>query len=89
MNELWDSDSLGEVAKLQGFLPYLESAITKLETTLENQVFAAIDKGQLTPDQALLYWQQKLTYRRLLRHFSQRVNVAQTVSHRVASTLGV
>lgn len=83
MASMRETDSLGEMARLAGFLPLLERQISKMERTLESKVFMLMDKGSLTPDMALYFWQEKLALRRLLSHFNQTVRIGQTIGENI------
>ena len=74
-----ETDTLGQVAQLAGFLPYLEEAIDKLDAALEAKVFRLLDTGQLTPQLAMFAWQEKLILRRLVRSFNTKIRVAQSI----------
>lgn len=74
-----DLGLIREGVRLQGFLPYLEDAVSKMEGQLEGRVFRLLDEGKLTPELALMAWMEKLAYRRLIRKFDQQVRIGQAV----------
>ena len=75
-----DAGMVQEAARLLPMLPYLEEYIHKLDKALEQKTFTKLDKGELTPDMALYAWQEKMAYRRLLRHFNQQVRIGQAIA---------
>lgn len=83
-----DAGTIAEGARLSGMLPYLEQYIDKLERTLENKVFARLDKGELTPEEAMFAWQEKLILRRLVRHFTQQTRIGLAVADEHIEELG-
>ena len=84
-----ETDALGEVAQLAGFLPYLEQALDKMDAALERKVFRLLDTGELTPQLAVYAWQEKLMLRRLLRTFDQKVKIATAIGERVAPEINI
>lgn len=83
-----DAGTIAEAARLSGMLPYLEQYIDKLEHTLETKIYQKLDKGELTPDQALFAWQEKLILRRLIRHFTHQTRIGQTIASEHIEELG-
>lgn len=83
MASMRETDSLGEMARIAGFLPLLEQQISKMDRTLETKVFALMNKGTLTPDMALYFWQEKLALRRLLSHFNQSARIGQAIGENI------
>lgn len=84
-----ETDALGQVAQLAGFLPYLEEAIDTMDAALEARVFGLLDKGELTPQLALFAWQEKKILRLLLRRFNTKVKVATSIGERLAPELNI
>lgn len=79
MLEHKDLQKISEGARLQGFEPYLKDYVEKMERTLVNKVFRALEEKTLTPEVALYAWMELLSYRRLLRKFQQQVQIGIAV----------
>lgn len=77
-----DAGTISEGAHLSGLLPYLEEYIGKLERTLDFQTMQRLDAGELTPDLALIAWQEKRALRKVLSHFKQTIRIGLTVADR-------
>lgn len=89
MSSFAETDEIGNLAHLVGFLPYLEDAISKMEQALETRVYMQMDKGELTPDKAMYYWQEKLVLRRILRRFQQRTRAGQSLGERLQQQMEI
>lgn len=62
---------------LQNLLPGLEEEVDRQEQAVINTAIAKLDKGELTPDQAMYLWMEIKTLRQLLRRVNQKVKVGQ------------
>lgn len=89
MASMEELDQLGSMAELQGFLPYLQDAIDKMERTLENKVFMLLDQGKLTEQLALYAWQEKLILRRIVSRFNTKIRVGSTIAERYSQDLNI
>lgn len=61
-----------EGVRLGAALPGLQSELRGMEDALFARVFAELEKGKLTPEQALWAWLELHTYRRLERRLRTR-----------------
>ena len=75
------------VSFLVELMPFLESEIGELIKALENKTFSALNKGELTPQDAINAWAEKNSYVKLLSKFKQRVRIGQSVGETVKNTL--
>src|SRR5690242_8899812 len=82
-----DLSDIRNVAVIQGFLPYLEAELAKMDKALENRVLTALEHGEFTPQQALEAWYEKATYTKLLRRLTQVVRIGQAKGSAYASEL--
>ena len=74
-----DQSVIAQGARFINILPEIEDFLSKIEEAQERKVFAALDKGELTPQAALNAWIEKRLMRQLYSRFAQRVKIAQTV----------
>lgn len=82
-----DLERLSDGAKLANLLPYLEAEIDKMEEGLINRVLGKMNKGELTPEEALSAWSQFSAYRTLRKRFSSKVRMGQSAAARVKPEL--
>ena len=75
------------VSFLTELMPFLEVEIAGLVKALENKTFSALNKGELTPQDALNAWAEKNSYVKLLTKFKQRVNIGQDLGGKLQTTL--
>ena len=75
------------VSFLVELMPFLEVEIAGLVKTLENKTFSALNKGELTPQDALNAWAEKNSYIKLLSKFKQRINTGQDLGGKFQASL--
>ena len=75
------------VSFLVELMPFLEREIGELVKALENKIFSALNKGELTPQDALNAWAEKNSYVKLLSKFKQRVRSGQSIAGQYQTTL--
>lgn len=68
-------------AKLASSMPEIADEVDKMIKSTQNKVFMKINKGELTPDQALSYWMEVYSYVRLLQRFETNVAVADQITN--------
>ena len=76
-------------ARLSGALPYLKAEVDRMQEAIENRVFSQLSAGVLTPEAALLAWQEKIALRSMLRRIEQRVSVGVSAGERAAPALAI
>lgn len=89
MASMEELDQLGSMTELQGFLPYLQDAIDKMDRMLERKVFNLLDQGKLTEQLAVYAWQEKLILSRLVDRFNTKVRVATSIGERYSQDLTI
>lgn len=62
---------------LQNLLPGLEEEVDRQEQGIIVKAIAMLDKGELTPEQAMYLWMEIKTLRQLLRRVNNKVKVGQ------------
>lgn len=72
---------LRAAAKLASSMPEIADEVDKMIKSTQNKVFMKINKGELTPDQALSYWMEVFSYVRLLQRFETNVAVADQITN--------
>lgn len=87
MNEAQEMGEVSQLARLQGFLPYLEDAIAKMQLAVVNRAKTAQTQGTLTSDLALALWMEFLANERLLARMGARERGAQGSAARYAPLL--
>lgn len=75
-----DAGTIAEGAHLAGLLPYLKEYIGKLERALDKRTIQRLSKAELTPELALIAWQEKNALRSVLTHFTQAVRIGVSVA---------
>lgn len=81
-----DASLIAEGARLAGVLPYLEEELDKIERRLDMRIYAQLDKDELSPDQALLAWQEKHILKRIRNSFVTKVKMGTSVAERNATS---
>jgi hypothetical protein len=79
--------SIREGVKLDALMPYVADEVSKMERALENRVQSELQAGTLTPEKALQAWIEKLSYRKLLSKFTQKVSIGQSMGQKHQSSL--
>lgn len=74
-----DLAAIQDGARLAGVLPYLQAEAATIKKGIENQVYAALREGTLTPDKAMFFWMQHLAARETVQKFEQKVRIGQTI----------
>ena len=69
-----------EAVRLAGILPEIEGFLAKMQRAVEVRTLIALDKGLLTPDQALYAWMEVGTLRKLLGKFKGPALAASTLT---------
>ena len=69
-----------EAARLAGILPEIEGFLGRMQRAVETRTLIALDKGLLTPDQALYAWMEVGTLRKLLGKFKGPALAATTLT---------
>lgn len=72
---------LRTAAKLASSMPEIADEVAGMVKATQNKVFMKINKGELTPDQALSYWMEVYSYVRLLQRFETNVAVADQITN--------
>lgn len=71
-------------ARLAGSLPTITEEVTRMKTTVENRIYAAIRDGRLTPDMAMNAWHEMQAYSRFFNNVRSRVKVGEEVGVKIA-----
>lgn len=87
MTEAEELGLIRDAARLSGFLPELKEVIYKMERIAERKVLDALARGELTPEKALLAWQEKAIMRGILAKFDQKVLVGSSLASQHQNTL--
>lgn len=85
--EMLDISVIQQGARFINILPEIENFLNSMEDALERKVYAALDKGELTPQAALNAWIEKRTMQQLYTKFAQRVKMAQTMGTQYQDTM--
>lgn len=78
--KLAEFGDIAEASRLVGMLPFLKTTLDKMERAVENRVKIALERGEFTPDQAMMAWQEKMLIRKLFDGINMRVNVGTSVA---------
>ncbi len=65
-------------------MPMLEHELGVMEQALEKRIFALIDAGTFSQQQALDAWLEKRAYARLLRRLTKHIRAGSTASERIS-----
>lgn len=84
MNSVEKLAAVRDGAKVKALLPYLEAEMTSLLAQVDGKAADLYAKGALTPDVAALLWAERLAYRKVLRHFDQRVRLGAAIGEDIA-----
>jgi hypothetical protein len=64
-------------------LPMIEGEVERMEAALVRRVYTALEAGTLTPEAALLAWQEKYLSQKLIKRLTQKVRVGKVASERL------
>lgn len=76
-----------DMAVIDQFMPYVQAELDRLEKALVNQTLQALDRSELTAEQAFQAWTQLNAYRKVTRGMRQKANMTLSEAEKVAPEL--
>jgi hypothetical protein len=73
--------------RVQGFMPYIEAEVTRLQEQTVSKMYAAVIHNELTPEKAVAGWYEVAAYRNLLNALTTRVKVGQRTGEAMADQM--
>lgn len=79
--------ALSDGARLAGALPYVRAELEALERAVENRVYSALERGELSAEAANAAWIEKASLRRLLKRLEAKVRMGTAAGEAAAEEL--
>lgn len=76
-------------ARLAGMWPYLEEEIENMQKDVTARAMRAMQKGELTPEKALAYWQEYRAATKLLQKFETLIKLGTSEGETNAENLEI
>ncbi len=84
-----DLEKVGAGSHIASILPFVETELDGMMRTVQMQVFAALRRGDYTPEMGDNAWREMYGYYRLMRRLGTTARIGQHVGEKIANQMTI